>query len=207
MPRQSSLRNALSLLEVVLALAILAGSFATLAQLVGLGMRAAGNGRDLAQAQLLADSVMSEITAGVLPAESLNQVPLDMHPGWLVSTAIETTIHQGILRVTVLVERDSTSLRRAHFEVSRWIRDPSIALPVEDETTSSQSSSSGSSGSAGTSGSSASGGSSAGGGAGGSGGGARGGSGGGARGGSGGGARGGTGGTGGGGRAGGGPRR
>jgi general secretion pathway protein I len=158
MPRRHSLRSALSLLEVVLALAILAGSFATLAQLVGLGMRAAGNSRDLAQAQLLADSVLSEMAAGLLPAEPLHQVPADTHPGWLVSTAIESTMHGGILRVTVLVERDSLSVRNARYQLSRWIRDPSLALPV-DETTESASSSS----STGTS-SSASGGSGAGGG-------------------------------------------
>ena len=94
-------------------------------------MRAAGNGRDLAQAQLLADSVMSEIVAGVIPPQPLDQVPHDMYPGWLVSTAFDTTVHQGILRVTVLVERDSASARRPQYQLSRCIRDPTIPPPVD----------------------------------------------------------------------------
>ena len=104
-------RSALTLLEVVLALAILAGSFATLAQLVGLGMRAAGNSRDLTTAQLLAESMMSEITAGILPTENLNRVPMDTHPGWLVSAIVDNTPYQGILRVTVITERETESYR------------------------------------------------------------------------------------------------
>jgi hypothetical protein len=132
--RHAEIRKALTLLEVVLALAILAGSLGTLAQLVGLGMRAAGNSRDLTQAQLLAESTMSEIAAGILSTEPLTRVPLDTNPGWLVSTQVDNTIHQGILRVTILLERDSDSYRSIQYQVSRWIRDPNLALPVEEET-------------------------------------------------------------------------
>jgi general secretion pathway protein I len=128
-------RRALTLLEVVLALAILAGSFATLAQLVGLGMRAAGSSRELTTAQLLAESIMSEIAAGIVPAETLNRVPMDTHPGWLVSAVIDNSPHPGILRVTVIAERDIQTYRSASYQLSRWIRDPNLALPIEDDTT------------------------------------------------------------------------
>jgi hypothetical protein len=124
----------LTLLEVVLALAILVGAFATLGQLVGLGMRAAGNSRDLTQAQLLAESTMSEIAAGILSTEPLTRVPLDTNPGWLVSTQVDNTIHQGILRVTVFTERDSESYRRVQYQLTRWLRDPNLALPAEEDT-------------------------------------------------------------------------
>jgi type II secretory pathway pseudopilin PulG len=140
----------LTLLEVLLALAILAGAFATLAQLAGLGMRAAGNSRDLTQAQLLADSVMSEIAAGIIPAESINGLPLDTNPGWVASVVVESALQQGMLRVTVITERDVASYRSVRYELSRWIRDPNLPLPTEEEeeesTSSSGSSSSTSSG-------------------------------------------------------------
>ncbi len=139
---QRQLRRALTLLEVVLALAILAGAFATLSQLVGLGMRAAGDSRDLTTAQLLAESTLSEIAAGILPTEMLNRVPVDTNPGWLVSTMIDNTPHQGILRITVIIERDSESYRSIQYQLSRWIRDPNLAIPTDDADTATNSSNS-----------------------------------------------------------------
>jgi uncharacterized membrane protein YgcG len=106
-------------------------------------MRAAGNSRDLTQAQLLADSVMSEIAAGIIPAESVNRLPLDTNPGWLASVVVDNALQQGMLRVTVITQRDVASYRSVHYELSRWIRDPNIPLPTEeaDESTSSSGSS------------------------------------------------------------------
>lgn len=153
-----SRHHALSLLEVVLALAILAGACATLAQLVGLGMRAAGNGRDLAEGQLLADSVMTEIVTGMLPAQPLDRVPHDMYPGWVVSVGFEPTVHQGIICASVLVEQQSTSVRRARYQMSRWIRDPSLPLPVDETATAGATTTTSSSASGSATGSSAGGG-------------------------------------------------
>ncbi len=125
-------RTALTLLEVILAMAILAGSFATLGQLVAIGIRAAAASRDQTQVQLLAESVLSEISAGVLPVENMNQVPLESHPGWLISAVVDNAIQQGMLRVTIIVQRDSQRQRSTYYEISRWMRDPSLPLPTED---------------------------------------------------------------------------
>ena len=155
-------RGGLTLLEVVLAVAILAGSFTMLSQLVGIGMRAAANGRDLTRAQLLAESAMSEIAAGIVQAQSTGAVTASSDPRWIVSAVTEPTIHQGIVRVIVVAEEDTNSLKRTQFVLTRWLRDPLLEIPEEEEVASAASSG----------GSSASGGGDVGGGTGGAGGGA-----------------------------------
>lgn len=128
-------RSALSLLEVVLAMAILAGSFATLAQLVSLGIRAAGHGRDLTQGQIIAETAMSEIAAGIVQPTGLSGVPSEMNPDWLISVVSEATQYQGIIQVTVIAERDASLGRPARYDLTRWMRDPSLAIPTEEEST------------------------------------------------------------------------
>ncbi|MCP4191456.1 MAG: hypothetical protein GY768_12595 [Planctomycetaceae bacterium] len=139
----------LSLIEVVLAMAILAGAMVALSQLIGLGLRSAAEARDLARAQILAESVMAEITIGTIPATSINQMAIDSEPGWLVSITAGTTLQDGVIQVIVVTERQTDRTNAARFELSRWMRDPSLPLPtdeeLEDDTTSSNSSSSSSS--------------------------------------------------------------
>ena len=135
-------QQGLSLLEVVLALAILAGSFAILAQLVGIGLRAAGNARDLTQAQILAESMMSEISAGIVDPASISNQAIETNPGWYVSAYTQATSVQGLLQVQLVIERTIDFGRPARFELTRLIRDPSLAIPTDEETSSSSSSSS-----------------------------------------------------------------
>ena len=139
----------LSLIEVVLAMAILAGAMVALSQLIGLGLRSAAEARDLARAQILAESMMAEITIGTIPATSINQMAIDSEPGWLVSITAGTTLQDGVIQVIVVTERQTDRTNAARFELSRWMRDPSLPLPtdeeLEDDTTSSNSSSSSSS--------------------------------------------------------------
>jgi prepilin-type N-terminal cleavage/methylation domain-containing protein len=157
MRRSAAAHCGLTLLEVVLALAILAGSATVLSQLVGLSMRAASNGRDLTQAQLLAESIMSEIAAGITRAETFTETRLPNDPDWLASAYVEPAQQPGMIRLTIVVRRDTLSLRAARYQLVRWLRDPNLALPVEPADTSSQASQSTSSSSRSSSGSSPSG--------------------------------------------------
>ena len=59
--RKGSCRGGFSLLEVILALAILIGILAVLSELVGLGVRNARVARAMTQAQLLCESKLAEI--------------------------------------------------------------------------------------------------------------------------------------------------
>ena len=54
----------LSLLEVILAIAILGGSLATIGQLIRIGARNAAEARDLTMAQLYAESQMNRLSSG-----------------------------------------------------------------------------------------------------------------------------------------------
>ena len=148
------MRRGLSLLEVILSLAILAVSFGILAQLVGIGLRAAGNARDLTQAQLIAESTMSEISAGIVDPSSISNQSVPSNPDWYVTAYVQATQITGILQVQLLVERTADFGRPARFELSRLIRDPNLEVPTDEDTSSSSSSSTSSSS---TSGSSASG--------------------------------------------------
>lgn len=152
MRRKRDRRPGLTLLEVVLSLAILAGAFAMLAQLVGLGTRAAGNARDLTQAQVIAESMMSEIAAGIVNPSTLSLQPVPSNPQWYASAYVQSTSISGLLQVIVRVERTRDKGRPAQFELVRWIRDPNLAMPTDEE---SSSSSSGSSSSGSTSGANA----------------------------------------------------
>jgi len=58
-------RRGLSLMEVILAIAILGGSLATIGQLIRIGARNAAEARDLTMAQLYAESQMNRFASGI----------------------------------------------------------------------------------------------------------------------------------------------
>ena len=64
-------RAAMTLLEVILALAILAGSLAVLGELTRQGMHNAEAARAESEAQLLCESKLAEIAAGIAPPEAV----------------------------------------------------------------------------------------------------------------------------------------
>jgi general secretion pathway protein I len=141
-----------SLLEVVLALAILTGAIAVLGEVVRTGMHNARIARDLTQAQLYAESLMAEIAAGVIPAEPANGVPLDK-PDWSYSVVVEALNDEGLLHVAVSVEQHAQRPIRP-FTVVRWMRDPETQFSASQSTASRSSSTSRSGGSQGGSSSS-----------------------------------------------------
>ena len=67
-----SRRRGLSLLEVILAIAILGGALATIGQLIRVGARNAAEARDLTMAQLYAESEMNGIAAGWYPMDEVS---------------------------------------------------------------------------------------------------------------------------------------
>ncbi len=69
-------RRGISLLEVMLAIAILGGSMAVIVQMVHTGSRAAIRARELTQAQIHAESVMSQIVSGVVLPQTASRSQL-----------------------------------------------------------------------------------------------------------------------------------
>ena len=121
-----------SLLEVVLALAILAGAFAALGEVMRLADRNAEQARDTTQAELLADSVMAELVAGARALGSVT-APFNLatEPPWVYSIVVEPTEYVELVSVRVTVTQDTApELEPARCDLVRWLPNPDY-LPVE----------------------------------------------------------------------------
>jgi type II secretion system protein I len=97
-----------TLLEVILALAILAGSLAALGEVMRLADQNAGMTSDESKAQILAASVMDELVAGARDLTSINQSPVeyDTERLWVYSILVEPTAYDELVAVRVLAEQD-----------------------------------------------------------------------------------------------------
>ena len=127
-------RHGYSLLEVILAVAILAGAVAVISHVMHIGTRSASEARDLARAQLLCEAKMAEITSGVAEASAAEQVPFDTDPEWLYSVAIESTDREGLLFVRVTVGQDPDAWNRpVTVSLVRLIPDPAVEPAEESE--------------------------------------------------------------------------
>ena len=57
-------------------------------ELVRLGTLSAASARDLTQAQLICESKLAEISAGITPAESISYAEYELDPSWLYSVEL-----------------------------------------------------------------------------------------------------------------------
>jgi prepilin-type N-terminal cleavage/methylation domain-containing protein len=153
-------RAGFSLLEVILALAIAAGSIAVLGEASRLALRNAEVARDLARAQLLCESKLAEIVTGVTAAETVTNTPFDAtmtasldpnEPAWMYSIETQTTDEDGLIAVRVTVTRDLPEAKHpVRFSLVRWIPDPNATSSAQSgENSASGGSSSGNSSSSG----------------------------------------------------------
>lgn len=128
-----------SLLEVVLAFAILAVSFTMLSQLVGTGYRNAREAESLTEAQMIAQNVMEEFTLGMLARTPVANVPVSMDngliasptsqiPEWEYSIDWEPAPVDGLVMVLVRVNRANVTQAVYYdtFELARWAPDPML---------------------------------------------------------------------------------
>lgn len=121
-------RQGLTLLEVILAIAILGGCIAVIGELVRVGSRHATEARHLTKAQLLCESTMEEVVAGILPAETVSASPYEYDPDWVYSVTTNYLDQDGLLEVRVTVEQVATdSLYPLTVSLTRWMIDPGVA--------------------------------------------------------------------------------
>ena len=99
-------RRAFTLLEVLLALAILVGSLAVVGELADQGLNSARHAAALAEAQLLCESKLAEFTAGAAVPGAVESLPLDVDGAWLYSVAVEPTTGESLLTVRVTVSEN-----------------------------------------------------------------------------------------------------
>jgi general secretion pathway protein I len=163
LPFSPSPCRAFSLFEVILALTILTGAIAVLGELSRQGMEATRMARAATYAQLLCESKLNEIVAGIELPESVQGAPCEdvMDPTqtypWVYSVEVASTEEQGLIAVTVTVRQDMPEqLRPVACTLVRWMLDPNVDFSSETDTSTSSSSSSSSSSGQPTSGSSSS---------------------------------------------------
>jgi type II secretion system protein I len=117
-------RRGLSLLEVVLAIAILGMSMVTIVQLLNIGYRGALSSRARTEAALLCDSKMAELAAGVLSLESTSASAVAENPNWVYSVDVQPSSQLGLLVVTVTVKQATNSLAPISMSIVRFMPDP-----------------------------------------------------------------------------------
>lgn len=159
---RKNIRLGMSLLEVVLALAILAMSAAILASIA---RTATDNGliaHRLATAQILAESKMAEIVTGAIPLQgAVGWMPItDTVPSgvWYYQLQTEAASRKDMVGVRLSVsDQAGVDENKEVFYIVRWMIDPSLGLdtmPTQSDasgnsTSSASGSGSGSGGSAG----------------------------------------------------------
>jgi len=134
-------RSGFSLMEVLLATAILLGSTIVLVELASIGRHHANSAAQLAMAQRLCENKINEILAGVAPLESVESQPLETtafddllsvgeqtatDPMWLHSVEIVSLDQPALVSVRVIVwpAAESDEDRRNAFSLVRWMRSP-----------------------------------------------------------------------------------
>lgn len=150
----ASSRRGISLLEVVLALAILAVASAYLAQSMHIATENALRAESQTQAEMVAESVMSQVVSGLLSTQGVTWTPYsnpnpfgsaaafsDPDSQWMYMVTTMSTEVQGMLCVQVGVKEVVTGQPddgKIEFYFNRWIIDPSLGLdtPPTTDTTS-----------------------------------------------------------------------
>ena len=133
-PRYSHSRSGLALLEVILAIAILAGAMVMLSQLMRLGGGNAILARETTKGNLLCEGIVAQISAGYLPAEATQGQPVPEDPGWVYSVEIGTTEFQDVIALVVTVEQNIDAAKGpARIRLVRWMPDPASELALAEE--------------------------------------------------------------------------
>ncbi|NLX54713.1 MAG: hypothetical protein GXY58_06340 [Planctomycetaceae bacterium] len=126
-------RAGTTLLEVILAIAILGGSLAVLGELVRIGTRSAYAARVQSTAQLLADTLVAELAAGSTTPESTSGV-VEAFGGfnWAYDVLVQQVDQQGLLALDVTVrENVDAAPHPISYRLVRWMIDPQTEYELE----------------------------------------------------------------------------
>lgn len=132
-------RAGFSLLEILLALAILGGALAILSRIVDTGMFAARESRDLSAARILSQTKMAEILlesqAGITPQSIMDaefETLFDSQPNAVFQYSVEVmpAPMDGMLSIKVSVQSIDEDLGepRTNYSLIRWMIDPMLGL-------------------------------------------------------------------------------
>ena len=116
-------RDGFSLLEVILAIAILGGSMVIIGQGFFLGYRSVRNARMVGVGNRLADSAMAELAAGVVEPTSVSSQQIPNEEGWVYSIEVDDAPVPGLLSAVVTVENIQFQ-PRVSISITRMVIDP-----------------------------------------------------------------------------------
>ncbi len=147
-----------TLLEVIVALAILVMAVAVLGELARFSLKNAKAAKELSRAQMLAESKMSELIAGVVPLEATSDAAFDDLPAatagdWRYSIEVDDTETTGLMAVSLVVKPAENASNSNTFTLSRWVVDPADKLAAATAAAAAKSSSTASSSTSSTTGS------------------------------------------------------
>ena len=120
-------RRGFSLMEVLLATSILLACVVVLAELAEVGRRHTVSVDQLTTAQMICQSKLNEIVAGVVPPIAVEAATVAEAPEWIYSVELEsmTSLNLVVVRVTVAgqpVEDETASQRpKKSFTLTRWM--------------------------------------------------------------------------------------
>lgn len=130
-------RQGFSLLEIMLALAILGSSLAIIAQIADTGVDAAREARDLSLARILCQAKLSEVllnaTLGQTP-QPVFEVPAEAFDSqsstvFTYSIEVQPATMDGMLMVRAsAVASDGSGRQIANYALDRWLIDPALGL-------------------------------------------------------------------------------
>lgn len=144
--RHRALRRGFSLLEVILAIAILTGALAVLGEMARQGIESTRIARDTSHALLLCETILAEITAGSAFPEQVYDAPVPEPIGvdlsetqgqrvpWLYSVELASVDVSGLVAVRVTVYQDLPPEKEpVECSLVRWIVDPGVEFYVPEE--------------------------------------------------------------------------
>ncbi len=120
----NSTRRAFTLLEVILAIAILGVSLAILGEGFRAGLRNIDEAKHEVRASLVAESILSQVACGEILPENAGEVAYIFDPNWVYSITSEPPTNglDGLLSVSVSVHH--VSQPKYGVTMSRWLTDP-----------------------------------------------------------------------------------
>lgn len=128
-------RRGISLLEILLALAILGGALAVLSQIVGTGADSARSARDLGIARMicqakLAETLLSGISPVTVPSTPAASPDSSSSTPFVYAIDVVPASLDGMLVIRVSVEAQNANggTPLATYSLTRWIIDPALGL-------------------------------------------------------------------------------
>lgn len=154
-PTHPRSRRGLSLLEVVLALTILAMSAGILASITSNAVDNGMMGHRLATAQILAESKMAEVVTGAIPIQGGTGWTMITDPvpsgTWYYQIETMTTGNQDMIGIRLAITDEIAMANNAElFFVARWMIDPNLGLDTPPTNPSGGTGSTGGTGSSGS---------------------------------------------------------